>query len=308
MTEYSFDLITKQGNSVSGSLITGFENTPSINDFGTVAVVGKFGSSESLLTGDAQSAVSNISGAYSSSFRAGVEINNNNRVVAVDLGGNASAVRVWSATNSGLPFSNRGTGKYPSSGYDFENIFSYPSLSNDIQNEQVAFNATPRGEFPKIALETYRGDISNEEFQARFFNEAIISGGFTVPMVADDGKVVARDASKIILNDYQLNPIEVIASDTNGFTSVGRAPGISDNGKAVAFYGDNAGEGIFISVETDSGWEKHRIAGVAGNRILDPGETYTDSNGNGELDGNEEDLGVIGSFAPDERIGINFNW
>ena len=254
MLKYSFDLITKQGDSVSDTgSITGFENTPSINDSGTVAVVGKFGLSESLLVGDGQSAAFNISDSYASpdpyasSFRPGVEINNNNQVVAIDSAGNALAIRLWSVNDFGS-FSknttNIGTGKYPSSGYDFENIFPNPSLSNSL-DEQVVFSATPIGAFPNIGLETYRGDISNEELEARFYNEAIISGGSTIPMVADNGRVIARDSFKIVLNDYQLNPIEVIASDSNGFSSAGRAPGISDNGKAVAFYGDNAGEGIF---------------------------------------------------------------
>jgi Ca2+-binding RTX toxin-like protein len=139
--------------------------------------------------------------------------------------------------------------------------------------------------------------------------------------IADDGTIVVRDPlSKIVLQDYQLNLTGVVASDTKGFTTVGMAPEISDDSNAVVFYGNyngtgtnitpglQSGAGIFVSITTDTGRVIKRIAGVAGNGVLDPGEKFTDNNNNGVFDsGVDTDTGLIGGFAPDEKLGVTFN-
>ena len=291
-TPYKFDIIASSENG-----LTGFDNTPSINDSGLISFVGNLNGEEDLFTGDASNPITNLSSSFPfTNFSSGIEINNDNQIVTVDKTSGFSAVRLWDADNPGSFRRTVAIGKFPPNFVQFENIFPFPSINNrTFPESQVAFIATPIGQFPKAAIETFAGE--------KTYNEALFLGTISIPMLADNGRVVARDASKIILHDYRLNPIEVIASDTN----LGRAPGISDNGKAVAFYGDNAGEGIFISVETDSGWKRHRIAGAVGNRVLDPGETYEDTNDNGSFDSGEEENGLIGSFAPDERIGITYS-
>lgn len=307
---YSFDLIAQ----TEGSL-TGFENTPSINNSGKVAFIGEFGFVEDLLVGDGETAVTNLSSSHSGTFRSGVEINEGNEVVAVDSGGGLSAIRLWDVSNPGSFSKTLGTGKYPPNSVDFEGIFPFPTLNN-TEDDEVAFLATPKNQFPNVGLETFAG----AGFGNRTYNEVILTNSTSRPAIADNSTVVIKDlGEKIVLYDYQLNLTEVIASSSNGFSSVGAAPGISDDGKAIVFYGNltnpgadattqglEPGEGIFVSIETDSEIEIKRIAGIAGNGILDPGETHEDTNGNGEVDSGE-DIGDIYSFAADEKIGITFN-
>ncbi|GAB4227578.1 MAG: hypothetical protein Kow0049_07860 [Stanieria sp.] len=158
MSNYLFDLIAKTGNSVaSGGSLSGFETTPSINDSGLVAFVGKFGSPEDLLVGDGELLLNNLSSSYSGTFRSGVEINNDNEVVAVDLSGSFSAIRLWDVNNPGSFSKTLGTGKYPPDFVDFENIFSFPELNNNFSTDQVVFTATPKNQFPNVGLETFAG-------------------------------------------------------------------------------------------------------------------------------------------------------
>ena len=191
-------------------------------------------------------------------------------------------------------------------------------MSNNSESDQVAFLADPKGGSIETALVTFAG----EGFSGRNYNEIRLSNSIAKPDIADDGTVVIKDlGEKIVVYDYQLNLTDIVASSFEGFSSVGESPGISDEGGAIVFYGNltnpgadstteglDSGEGIFVSIETDAGRKIERIAGIAGNGILDPGETHEDINENGEVDLGE-DKGLIGSFSTDERdrFGINFN-
>ena len=299
---YSFDTIARTSGTAGG--LTGFDNTPSINDFGLVSFVGKLNGSEELFVGDALNPITNLSTSpsFNGSFLSGIEINNDNQVVAV----NSGAIRLWDADNPGLPRKTIGTAIFGNEFTQFDYIYPFASINNtkpspseESEESEVVFNADPKGNGSKVGLHTYKS-FSGENT----YFEGALANSIGLPMLADNGRVVSKDNNSTInVFNYGLNQSQIIANDA----TVGRAPGISDNGKAVAFYGDNGGEGIFISVETDSGWERHRIAGVAGNGELDPGETYEDSNSNGEFDSGEEDLGLIGSFSEFERIGINYS-
>ena len=136
--------------------------------------------------------------------------------------------------------------------------------------------------------------------------------------------MLVRDpSSQIILYDSDLSTQQGIAIAGTGpsasFNSVGLAPGISDNAKAITFFADlqpedalelgtTSGPGIFASVETSSGRNISRLAGIAGNGFLDPGETFTDTNSNGVFDqGTDVDQGIIASFAPNERVGVSYS-
>ena len=111
-------------------------------------------------------------------------------------------------------------------------------------------------------------------------------------------------------------PATVIASAAD-FSSLGSEPGLSDDGQAVAFYGDltvagaasfNAvqpglpalepGEGIFVSLNT-SGQSRIlvRVAGISDNGVADPGEVWNNNT--------ETDTGGFKSFLPDVRVGVN---
>lgn len=94
-SKYIFDLVAKTNDSVaSGGNLTGFGDTTSINDSGSIAFVGKFNTIQDLLVGN-NSTIANLSSAFNgnSSFAAGVEINDNNQVLAIDRGGGGSRNR-----------------------------------------------------------------------------------------------------------------------------------------------------------------------------------------------------------------------
>lgn len=115
--------------------------------------------------------------------------------------------------------------------------------------------------------------------------------------------------------------ISRIASGANGFSNLGLRPGISADGRIVAFYGNydgqtnsnigTTGPGVFalvypsaISSSNVAQAKLVRIAGLAGNGQWDPGEVWSDSNTNGLLEMGE-DKGIITGFSPDQRIGIS---
>ncbi|PSB08387.1 hypothetical protein C7B62_16995, partial [Pleurocapsa sp. CCALA 161] len=313
-----YELIAKTGNSITslGSL-TGFGDSPSINDSGYVAFVGKSGSATDLLVDNGLGNITNLSVPYPDIFGRAVQINNQDKVIARNSGG-GSAIRVWDS-NSPTNFETLATGNFPADGYDFENILPFASLNN---NGQAIFLADPKG-FGNTALATLSG---TNIFGKRSYNEAIPATNTIQPMIADNGVSVVRDPiSKIVIQDYQLNITGVIASNVSGFSNVGLSPGISDDGKVVTFYGNltspgaststvdlQAGEGIFASIDTGSGRKIVRLAGIAGNGILDPGETFNDADGDSQVDLGE-DIGKISGFAKDaggsyvDRVGVNYN-
>lgn len=145
------------------------------------------------------------------------------------------------------------------------------------------------------------------------------------PVIADNGSVLIS-ASQVVngvsirainLYNNQLSTAETIAiTSANGFTQLGNSPGISDDGNIVTFYGElnsggasalntNPGKGIFAAINTTSGWKIQRIAGIAGNGYLDPGETFQDTNNNGKFDTGEVDIGAFSDFDPNARVAVN---
>lgn len=118
------------------------------------------------------------------------------------------------------------------------------------------------------------------------------------PMMADDGLIVLRygrnATDPIVLLNYDLSLAENIASSASGFTALGRMPGISDDGRFIAFYGDlseggaalqnsSPGPGVFMSYPTTLGRGIKRIAGA-----LSPCRGAT-----------------LNGFEPNMRVGVN---
>ena len=298
---YKFDTIARTAGSGSG--LTSFDTTPSINDFGLVAFVGKINGTEELFVGDNSNPIVNLSTnpQFTQSFSSGIEINNDNQIVAV----NSGAIRLWDADNPGSYRRTIDSAIFGNEFTDFDSISPFASINNvtppQSEDSEVVFNADPKDGISNtsVGLHTYK--LFGGE---NTYFEGPLANSIGIPMLADNGRVVSKvDNSTIRVFNYGLNQNQIIADDA----SLGRAPGISDNGKAIAFYGDNGGEGIFISVETDSGWERHRIAGIVGNGVLDPGETYEDTSDNGSFDSGEQENGLISSFSPFERIGIDYS-
>ncbi len=151
---------------------------------------------------------------------------------------------------------------------------------------------------------------------------------YTSIAVSDADTVVIRvgDATTgsirlLGLPDIGNRQISRIASSANSFSDLGLSPGISSDGRIVAFYANytgptnsdigSTGPGIFALVHTSAITSANvtqaklvRIAGLAGNGQLDPGETWNDTNGNGVVEFGE-DIGPFTAFVPDARISAS---
>ena len=127
MSNYSFDLIADTSGAISG-----FENTTSINDSGLVATIGQFNSIEDLLVGDGENPIVNLSNQFSGRFSSGIEINNDNKIVARDSA-TFSAIRLWDVNAPGNFSKNIATGGFGNEFLDFETTFPFPQLSNNSE-------------------------------------------------------------------------------------------------------------------------------------------------------------------------------
>jgi Ca2+-binding RTX toxin-like protein len=320
---YKFDIVAKTGG--------GFQSlgdNPSINDRGLVAFVGTTPNDVDIYTGNPDGSLTDVTGALRSASNTtrSVQINNLNQIVTQDfrLSGNSaiSGIRVWDANNPG---NFRNVAANVSNNFQ---LLSQPSINNKVTAgvdssfiNNVVFSArlgtsgllrTPQ-ELPNPAV-----------VNSGVYNEEVLPTPVR-PMISDDdivGGVVVRfgntASSPIFLYKKDLSSFETIANASMGFTNLGQSSGISDDGQVVTFYGDlsaagaitlglDPGAGIFASVNTTNGRQIQRIAGVSGNGFLDPGETFTDTNGNGDFDAGETDIGLFASFGKDSRVASNYN-
>ncbi|MGB6301982.1 MAG: tandem-95 repeat protein, partial [Rivularia sp. (in: cyanobacteria)] len=293
---YKYTVIAKEG--VQG--IQDLGNRTSINDAGRVALTGDLDTSvfgkNAVFSGDDLTSLKNIAPASVLSnrrFGTAVEINNAGQVIAgfrQTTGG--SAIRL---------FDSNSTDSYETiaTGGGFLSEFAATFIASVNNSGESVFTAINKN-FTDDLLVT----ASKPLVLPSTVNLATLR-----PMIADTDDVVVKYGnqanSPILLFDNDLNVIDTIAS-SGDFTQLGQSPGISDDGKVVAFYGeDNDGAGIFAW--SDGQTTPTRIAGISGNGILDPGETYEDKNGNGKFDSGEIDVGLFKSFDPNSRVGVSFN-
>ena len=163
----------------------------------------------------------------------------------------------------------------------FSAVYLYPSLNN---NGQVAMAA--KGTFPSGGLNYLVTPASPPHNYNRFQTAGVTQGSATRPVIADDGSVVARitdgSSDEIRLFNNDLTSSQLIAGPSNGFTSVGQSPGVSDNGEILAFNGNltdpdiaasintNIGQGVFVSIDEGNGSRKLlRIAATLGELGVD---------------------------------------
>ncbi|SKB01884.1 hypothetical protein SAMN02745166_03494 [Prosthecobacter debontii] len=135
------------------------------------------------------------------------------------------------------------------------------------------------------------------------------------PKIADNGSIVACVGSgnnrTLMLYSYDMSSSTALTG--SNFSEVWPNCDISDDGRIVVFYGilnDDSetvaltpGAGVFAFVGDDPLTPDNvndatllRVAGVAGNGTLDPGETFSDINENGSLE-QGEDIGLISAFT-----------
>lgn len=314
---YQYDIIAKTGELG----ITTIEDSPSINDTGFVAFVGRRATETDVFAGygNASKSLIDVTGTRGSpNTSKQVQINNQNIIATHDLkivGENAtSAIRLRDANKPGATLDTNFVNVATTSGsvFDFfDAVFTTPNINN-----KVNFSSKNDVVFPGI--------IGSNRVLATpsllSFNTTPLGTSFVRPMIADSGDIVYQTRfgteSFILITNRSLDKFDEIASPAKGFTVLGNSPGISDDGKFITFYGDlsssgattlqtNPGPGIFASVKTDNIWKVKRLAGIGGNGFLDPGETFVDANKNGKFDSGETDIGPFASFDANARVGVS---
>lgn len=258
---YRFDIVAEAGQ---GSL-TDVSQSPSLNDKGVVAFTGVTAAGNGIYLSDVSGAtLRNITSAFTSPsrvFTPSSQINNTNQVVAHDRLTDASGLHHLLRRWDGSPMNPQPSFIIAGANFvgfnDFDVIYPFAGINN---NNQAAFNAQKKTG-PTTTEELVTGSRPS-------FNRLPLPNAAAAlrPMVADDGRVVVRAGGltthPILLYQYNLTSPVSIASSTTGFTTLGRSPGISDDGEVVAFYGVNAaGAGIFISLDLGGTRQFFRIAG-----------------------------------------------
>ncbi|MGH9277805.1 MAG: alpha/beta fold hydrolase, partial [Acidimicrobiales bacterium] len=313
----ALEVAAKTGDSVevgwSSATFTGFGMEPSVNDDGLVAFIGRHSNGgDGIFVWD-DGVVRMINPCCSSSSRNygdAAQINDDGMVVARDRISGAPPsfrIRVWDAneTNDWTVVAEGGS----SNPDDFTSVTGPASIGDA---GDVAFIGA-------TAFGTYLG-TSSPPYDERYTTR--LHTGLR-PMIDDQGRVVVKvvggsetgDVLRVYSKTAELQSGIACAATVicahPGFSAIGRAAGISDDGRLVGFYGveGNTGEpgrpGVFVSVEDGTGTRTlARITGVSGDGRLDPGETWEDLNGNGSVDAGE-DRGRFSRFEPDARVGVN---
>ncbi|MEM6256217.1 MAG: Ig-like domain-containing protein [Cyanobacteria bacterium P01_D01_bin.156] len=354
---YNFEIIASTGKGFDT-----LENAPSINNNGQVAFVGTQAGDESIFVGDASETLVDLEPNRNGTpidYGPGVQINDLGQVVSNYKFSSSSSlysrVGIWNSQNPGISsniaLGSTNTNEIPISfpgGFgeipgitlpspipkDYDFVAQYPTIDN---SGKVIFSGIMgANRFLSSPRTNGAGKFDERAFPGKITPQVMAAdNGFAVLRFGDnfgDPEAGVRPSPIVLINE-RLGHSKFIASGITGkFTQLGAAPGISDDGKIIAFYGNlstegaddlntrnaatlgvqaieeaaklNPGEGIFAAVNNGSDWIYQRIAGISGNGFLDPGEIFEDSNNNGQLDVGE-DRGRFSGFEPDQRVGVS---
>ena len=174
----------------------------------------------------------------------------------------------------------------------------------------MVFSAVLKADMTKTVLAT---PVAPESLAHEALADFYRSGWFPDfpelhPMIADNERTVVRaggdPASPIVdFTDRTLtNSQSTLIAGPPDFSVLGRMPGISDDGRVIAFAAESAAEGtgIFVAVRN----ERKKVFGLAGDGILDSGEVWQDKDGDGRLESGE-DHGVLSQLLVDARVAVN---
>lgn len=251
------------GDTAASGTLTFLGGGVSVNDLGQVAFQGQLSNgTNGLFSGDgllpSVRAIANGTFAFSPT----VQINNQSLVVGREpLSGGNSAIRAWGGLGSSFRTLATGSVTIPA---NFSGFYPFPSINN-INALEILGSAGGNGNgtcdpgescVPQVAmgafalitdpiplndtlatLRTASGSTAN-----RLYNTLPLASPL-LPQVADTGDVVLRaninaTNSEIRVYDYALTSFQTIATAPAEFSTLGRAPGISEDGQIVVFFGD----------------------------------------------------------------------
>jgi beta-lactam-binding protein with PASTA domain len=294
---YKFDVVAESGQGGIVNLGTG----PSINNAGDVAYVGRFTSSTiasaSIFVRPPTGPASDLASSMVSpnrNFGEAVRINEHKEVAAWTrvLSGTLQLfeVRIFRATSPGdSSVLVRGAGSSSGVPAPYEILYQNPALNaarvledragglpgdkdgvcdaGEVCMSQIAFTAVRA--VPSRFVGTVVHNPQNA-FDLGVQNESGFTGQTAKPAMADDGRIAIRGNSPsnpILLYDHDVGSSVTIAGSAQGFTTLGNAPGITPDGKIVAFAGNRGqGDGIFLSQQLPGG--QRRVVRLAGENLL----------------------------------------
>jgi hypothetical protein len=313
----------------TGATFTSLGSGPSINDVREVAFEGSTSAGNALWYGATAAGVTNFnpSESFGSSdiISPDVQISANHQVVSEDRIGTTSpattSIRLYTATaNDSFAYTARGG---PSRTYDA--VFANPAVNLNGDVVFTAFHPTPT---KVLGYAPHGGGTIVER--------TIISGN-PKPMIADDGTVVVQvggtgtqSNQQILVYPPGLGSPFVVADTNNHWVSLDNDPGISRDGRIVAFQGNvdavgaaaigtTNGPGIFVAIDEGAGFGSAKILRITGTRVEDVAADRAASKGN--LDGicdlaeickSAAELGfdasgnpiTIASYGADSRVGV----
>ena len=320
---YEYYVIAK-----TGSGFTALGSAPSINDAREVAFQGTTSAGNGLWYGTGGTPTNfNPGESFGSSdiISNALQINANHQVVAEDRITTTSpattSIRLYTATaTDSFTYSARGG---PSRTYDA--VFANPAVNILGDVVFTAFHPTPT---KVLGLAPHGGGTIVER--------TIVSGN-PKPLIADDGTVVVQVGGTGTQSNNQLlvyppglgSPI-VVADTNSHWVSLDNDPGISRDGRIVAFQGNidavgaaaigtTNGPGIFVAINEGAGFGSAKILRVTGGKIEDVAADRAAAKGNfdgicdlGEICKAAAELGfddqgnplTISTYASDSRVGV----
>ncbi len=297
--DYSFKIVAQTGQNG----IVSIGQSVSINDSGLVAFTAKTADGTYVFVGDGSSPLQSLPADRASEV---VQINNDSQVL-VDRGTYiTSADPVWYYPPFGAPIL---ISPGYSDAYGFlllldatdsssiQTVAEYDLRETSTRGPVVgSIGPLAQGPFsyigPGLSVNNYGGSVFMADTSTGLNPTYVMatpgSGGTfnttpmwlgAEPMIADNGQIVVRKGPSptdpIVVYPQNLATPALIASSADGFTALGAAPGISDDGQYVAFYGDlsvagaaklqtTPGPGIFIFLQEPAAGELsiQRIAGL----------------------------------------------
>ena len=309
-------VIVKRGDSVDGTSIVDIGWGPSVNDDGEVAFTATTGDFDGVIVGDGAELQPRFTRTGPWSYGNVVQINNFGEIAwryfstdgLFDLierdGPDVGDVRTIAKKdyrridnpNLNMPSPFVGLQEW----ITLNNLGRVVFAADLLANPTSTLLCTPRELDPTRC----------EELSDYYTTPALPTQGALYPMVSDLGTVIVRAPGSsfalLLMSDETLSANIRLADDPE-FIDVGDKPGISDNGKVVAFMGAGpiVRDGIFVVVVDGTTFQgPHKIAGRSGDGLLDPNESWFDHDSNGLVDPGE-DVGPFSGFSLIPRVGVN---
>ena len=250
---YTLDVLAASGQTLAlGTTrvtLTGVGAGPSINNHGAAAFVVRHSNGSGIMIASESGACHNVNPGYANSplnsFSGAVQINDSDQIISQSRSPGApptTRIRTWNGHgidqtqlvltggDRTFPFRARydAVVAYPSINNTGDNVFA---VLDDTQEKLATLGSVPDGTYDTLV-----------PFPSR-------------PQMSDDGRIIVRVApDRLRLYDRNLAPISDIACQAgcthSGFTRIGMAPGISDDGQIITFAGDRGnGPGVFASID-----------------------------------------------------------